>query len=293
MAPTRFSIVLDNPVGAYFPGQTITGKVILVLDQEKNSQGLKLKLNGEAEVKWQEGIQGQSGSKGFHEKESYFHTKIVLLGDERATTDISIPAGHHEYPFSFELPLSLPSSFESPFGHVRYDIEAVVKRSWKFDYSTKLMFTVNALVDLNLRAPLAEPREVTKEKSICCLCCKEGPISMRIEMPRTGYVPGDVIKFSVASENSSSRPIAAIVVYFIREIYYRAQGRAKSVQEEIVKKRGPEVQPFLSESWAEEIHIPPVPPSDLGGCKIIEIVYMLKVTACIINTNIQSMRSCI
>lgn len=212
--------------------------------------GLKLKFNGIAEVAWQE-THGQGGSKGYHAKESYFHTKLVLVGDGKSinsivylcvylwlviyrnfykngrlnilnyflserNSDVSIPAGNHEYPFSFQLPLNLPSSFEGEFGRVRYDIEAVVKRSWKFDYNTKVIFTVNALVDLNLQPVYMEKRDVSKEKSICCLCCKEGPISMKVEMPRTGYVPGEYVKFSVHSSNSSSRPVSAIVAYFIR-----------------------------------------------------------------------------
>lgn len=131
-------------------------------------------------------------------------------------SDVTVPAGRHEYPFTFQLPENLPSSFESPFGHVRYVIEAIVKRSWKFDYTTKILFTVNALVDLNLQRVYMEPREALKEKSILCLCCKEGPISMKVQLPRTAYVPGEYIKFSVYSSNSSSRPVSSIVVYFIR-----------------------------------------------------------------------------
>lgn len=129
---------------------------------------------------------------------------------------MTIPTGEHEYPFTFQLATNLPSSFETPCGFVRYNIEAIVKRSWKFDYCARTTFTVNALVDLNLQTVFMEPRETFKEKSICCLCCKEGPISMRVEMPRTGYVPGESVTFSVHSSNCSSRPVTAIVVYFIR-----------------------------------------------------------------------------
>lgn len=202
---------------------------------------MRLKINGEAEVDWQES-QGQSGSKGFQAKETYFRSKIIILGDGKSlylcketrkrfkhfkilfipekNSDIVIPAGTHEYPFTFELPENLPSSFEGPFGHVRYDIEGVVKRSWKFDYNTKILFTVNALVDLNLQRLYLEPIDSLKEKSIMCLCCKEGPISMRVEMKRSGYVAGEIINFTVHSSNYSSRPVSAIVVYFLRVKLY-------------------------------------------------------------------------
>ena len=59
------------------------------------------------------------------------------------------PAGQHVYPYQFQLPANLPSSYEASIGRVRYFIECVVDRPWKFDYKAKLPFTVNSIYDLN------------------------------------------------------------------------------------------------------------------------------------------------
>lgn len=57
--------------------------------------------------------------------------------------------GRHQYPFSFVLPTAIPSSFEGAHGHVRYTIRAVFQRPRKFNYESKIPFTVNSPLDLN------------------------------------------------------------------------------------------------------------------------------------------------
>ena len=66
------------------------------------------------------------------------------LGDE-----IILPAGSHAYNFSAQLPESLPSSFESQFGYVRYTVKAIIGIPWKFDQECKSAFTVISPLDLN------------------------------------------------------------------------------------------------------------------------------------------------
>ena len=59
-------------------------------------------------------------------------------------------AGNHRLPFSFILPPTVPSSFESKVGYVRYTAEATMERSWKFNHVTRSAFTVISIVDLNM-----------------------------------------------------------------------------------------------------------------------------------------------
>lgn len=58
-------------------------------------------------------------------------------------------AGYYEYPFSFQLPHQLPTSFEGQHGNVRYFVRAKAERPWAFDYEFKAGFSVNTFVDLN------------------------------------------------------------------------------------------------------------------------------------------------
>jgi hypothetical protein len=79
------------------------------------------------------------------------------MGDENP-----LPAGQHVYPFSFQLPPNLPSSFEGGTGHVRYSIKGTIDKPWKFDHTTKRPLTVLASLDLNTQ-PNAEVSQITKQ----------------------------------------------------------------------------------------------------------------------------------
>ena len=59
------------------------------------------------------------------------------------------PAGQRLYPFSFQLPPNLPSSYEGGIGFVRYLATCNVDVPWGFDIDTKRMFTVSSVFDLN------------------------------------------------------------------------------------------------------------------------------------------------
>lgn len=78
------------------------------------------------------------------------HVLRLAKGDETISGDeVEIPAGSHTYNFSAKLPDSLPSSFESQFGYVRYTVKAILNRPWKFDQECKAAFTVVSPLDLN------------------------------------------------------------------------------------------------------------------------------------------------
>lgn len=74
---------------------------------------------------------------------------IIFSKNVSADSRVQITEGQHTYPFSFQLPHNLPSSFEHNYGHVRYTVKAVIDRPWKFDHQSKCAFTVVAALDLN------------------------------------------------------------------------------------------------------------------------------------------------
>lgn len=56
--------------------------------------------------------------------------------------------GTNNYPVTFMLPPNLPSSFESYYGNIRYNVKAKVDRVGK-DYKVQYPFTVISHLDLN------------------------------------------------------------------------------------------------------------------------------------------------
>lgn len=58
--------------------------------------------------------------------------------------------GEYNFPFQFHTPAqNLPTSVEGNFGHVRYWLKASIDRPWRFDITTKSVFTVIEYVDIN------------------------------------------------------------------------------------------------------------------------------------------------
>lgn len=152
---------------------------------------------------------------------------------------ITLLRGTYCYPFQFQLPENIPSSFEGEYGHVRYTVKATIEKPKRFTHVTKTAFSVIGSLDLNTIPQidvsffsktkwlniwvnswngffysitwfrLQAPAGMTLSKNICCLCCTSGPISALLSLPRRGYVPGDIIPVVVEVENLSRRKIAS------------------------------------------------------------------------------------
>jgi Arrestin (or S-antigen), N-terminal domain len=81
----------------------------------------------------------------------------MKLKIKRFTFDIvtaaGLPAvlmpGDHVFPFMCQLPMDLPSSLESPQGYIRYHAMAIVEGTELDGATAHVMFTVNAIVNLN------------------------------------------------------------------------------------------------------------------------------------------------
>ena len=143
---------------------------------------INLEAKGEARVHWTETRTRTSGSGRnqrthhdtvhFNSDELYYRQRFSLLQQgyhflpsqchlpaefknytfdflETGGESFFLPAGNYQYPFSFQLPFGLPSSFEGELGYVRYTIKIVVHRPWKFNYEAKAAIAVNSIYDLN------------------------------------------------------------------------------------------------------------------------------------------------
>ena len=81
-------------------------------------------------------------------KPAYVLVFVTVPSQGRDNEDLA--AGTHTYPFSFQLPVGVPASFEHPVGRVRYRVQGIVDVLWQFDIKTKTPITVTKALDLNL-----------------------------------------------------------------------------------------------------------------------------------------------
>ena len=282
--PKLFAINLSGNNVVYFAGSNVEGSVSLELSEPKKTQGISIKLSGTAYVHWTERRTTGSGDDRRTETVHYSDTQIIfndvfmqLWGSGRDSHQLA--AGRYEYPFKFQLPsnLVLPTSFESHGGYIRYSLLARIHRSWKFDHTTTRAITINEVVDIN--APqLTVPLSSSNEKTLCCLCCASGPISLSVTIDRGGYCPGESIAISTEAENHSNRRITAVRASLKQTVTYYAIGKQKQESNVIQRIEGPGVNPDSSSNWNNELLPIPATVPSINSCRVLSLSYTLIVT---------------
>lgn len=138
-----------------------------------------------------------------------------IITDDNVTGNSNhLSVGRHTYAFNFVLPTTLPSSLTHKYGQVKYYLEATISRGQgitKPNYTCRLPFTVNAILDLNSEYGAQHETVVSKEKNVCCFCCKSGPVGFEFKVFKCGYVPGEVVKFHADLFNHSTREVNTVV----------------------------------------------------------------------------------
>lgn len=284
MAPTTFLIQFDKPEAIFLPGENVIGTVILDLDKVKHCRDLRIAFKGEAYVHWTESSSttdsmGRDTTETTHysQRERYFDFQQPLIHRPSDVEGLDLPVGRSEYHFTFTLPTNIPCSFEHSVGHIRYTAKAIVDIPWRFDWCAKAAFTVIAPYDLNLMASQCVPVEDETVKNYSCCCFSKGSIYARISIPGLGYVPGQTVDVNVSFDvKSSSVYVTRVSIKLEQVITFHAESRTKT--ERITLQNGQSSNELgKSEQIALKLYIPPVPPSNLLHCKIIEMIYQIRV----------------
>jgi len=276
-----FQVILDNPVKVYFAGQPVSGRVLVNVSEPKKMKCLKVQMVGRGEVHWDESetrsvtVNGETRNetitRDYRASESYLDQEAVLFHGP------SLPPGTHLFPFTFLLPASLPSSYESRIGHVRYFIKADIVRDWRWNHKTKQHVTVNGILDLNLFPSTLQAGSSHDYKTLCCLCCRSGPISALIATNRTGFVPGELIGFSAEVDNQSTREMSGSFLNLVEVVTYRTSQKNKTEQRVVAEIRRGRIGPGCQDMWeGVTMRVPALPPTNLAGpCNIISVQYKL------------------
>ena len=60
-------------------------------------------------------------------------------------------------------------------------------------------------------------------KSLCCLCCKSGPISVTMSLDRSGFVPGEKLTLNAEVDNKSNKTMTRSEVKLLQTTIFRAR----------------------------------------------------------------------
>ena len=102
------------------------------------------------------------------------------------------------------------------------------------DKKKKQFITVNTLVDLNGMPHIKEPITRNNTKTFGCCCWITDPLSQTVNLPRTGYAPGESIPVNAEIENLSDKEMNKTQAILIQEVaFHSSRGKTKSIERKI------------------------------------------------------------
>ncbi|VDM42165.1 unnamed protein product [Toxocara canis] len=309
---------MDNHFGVFVPGNRVSGVVQLTLSVPIRANELRIGVYGKARTSWmvmQNSLTQYISEQGVgcdmipYESEEVYLCGETELWASANNADEELPSGTHTFPFSFDLPLHCPPSFEGTAGYVRYYCKALLDRPWKFDQTTKCVFTVIPTVDLNQLPTVSLPIEVRQCGQVGLSCIKQRRIDLRMSISKSGHVPGEFIMVTLRIFNGSSNTIRRLDVRLLENASYTA-----------CMKRGyihPETAPFrqtierryhtrilchltqdlsikrgCSSAYMKSIRIPPTAPT-FNNCPIIQVEYFLQAQITVKGDQLPTYEDCV
>ncbi|XP_018013961.1 arrestin domain-containing protein 17-like [Hyalella azteca] len=196
MGIENISIVPEPHKQVYFPGQEVKGYVLVVCSSATRCRAVDINFSGNARVSWAEG--GGEHTVRYEASEPYFNFRTNLFVPDSTGR---LPAGNHVWPFKFELPLNIPSSFEGEIGYIRYCIKTTARVFLGFNKEVEVYISVNCPFDLNSSSSAQAPLEIRTSGTSCCL---KGIVNILLMGERSGAAVGEPYKQVIYTSTSKS-----------------------------------------------------------------------------------------
>ncbi|KAM7360123.1 arrestin domain-containing protein 17-like isoform 2-T2 [Cochliomyia hominivorax] len=273
----------NNPEATFYAGQMIMGKVTLTADKIKQVKAVNLKITGIACTRWTEKGSKDKGDTTYSGQVDYMNTLTYLLAPNVSDQAVVIEPGIHTFSFACHIPVNCPSSFECSHGSIRYIVQVALIRPWKFDQTFIKPITVLSIKNLNFDSPLLKlPVKSDITKVFCCGPCKSDPLQINVELPQTGYVPGQLIPVNILITNETNARVNEICVRLVMIITLFSTHpltKSKTETRTVSKLIGDPVLRHTKKQFHYLLPVPATPPSDTTLCKIIQIAYRVEVEA--------------
>ena len=103
-----------------------------------------------------------------------------------------MPIGKTEYDFEFDLPLDGKTYFNPNTNtEIKYICKVSVDIPMGVDGEGSGEIFVSAVKDLNDYKETLKVAEAQDEETLGCCCFAQGPISINVNMAKSGFVPGE------------------------------------------------------------------------------------------------------
>lgn len=217
-------------------------------------------------------------SRHFTARQDYLNSLTYLVGGASNGPSVNVPQGTHVYKFTCVLPDNLPTSFEGQYGHIRYTATILVERPTQKNTTYREAFTVLRHVNLNDDPSLKIPKKLELSKTFGWWVFKSDPLNIVVEIPCTGFVPGQAIPVTVRWDNSSNASIHGVRIKLFKNEEYQATDpyeKKRTDQQSVVKVENRDMHKQGQVRFERNLTIPAVPPNSVSP--LIKISYELVV----------------
>jgi hypothetical protein len=261
----------------YFPGSEVKGTVVVDVDKPDELDSIAVKLIGKAEAEWKEefGAGEDRTEKEYENSVTYFKKKYVLWSKDDSS---ELSVGEHTFSFEHQLSEGIPPSFKGEHGKVEYEVKAKIHQDGP-NPKAKKHITVRERPDLLQQC--LEPKTFEEAGRVNFLCFNFGSMSMKCDIPRTGYSPGESIPISVYLENLTTKVINIEASLKRKDTYTEHEvGFHKITRDEVNSLESPPIQPGEVTTFeGQSLQISPDTPATLRSCKFISVEYTLVINA--------------
>ncbi|TMW45821.1 hypothetical protein DOY81_009102 [Sarcophaga bullata] len=271
--PSVCHFVLNKPNATYIGGEIISGTIQLNTTSAKDVREVNIIFLGESKVKWKE-MQSKH-NQTYRGHELHIADKTLVHGEG------ILPAGTHTYSFNITLPTECPSSIETKYGRVRYEIILKLDHTFGFDNAFKQQITVLKPVDLNLNPSYKLPLSC-EDINIDCWPCSSGTVGCSLEIPFGAYVPGQLVKYTLIINNQSHSDTYGYCYEFKKKITYTAtefSSKEKKYKRKVLitKHFNDQCIRYTNRCFEGDFTIPSIP-STTDSKNILCVEYSFKVT---------------
>lgn len=276
----EFDIRLEKEM--FYAGETLVGHVVLDTVENFKLRAIRVGLRGKSHAEWKVVV---SGDRRTVKDDQYFiDDRAIIWGKEKPEGNVPIlPRGMHTFPFRFQLPeSSLPCSFESKAGTIRYYVKVTIDIPYASPPQGMKYFTIIGPHIDCMDEQYLKPMYGQDKRATCCLCCKRGPVNIRTQLERSAYCSGESIKLKADIDNQSEED-ARIKVKLMQYVEYFIDhgvlGISKDLNHVVLEYKGDPVHPHTRSKFdsTSSLVVPVMPPTLVGVCRLVQIYYVLKV----------------
>ncbi|GAB6018974.1 hypothetical protein CHUAL_000614 [Chamberlinius hualienensis] len=265
-------------------GRLLRGNVSITHNLTLQIKEIKVTCLGKGQINWI-----QNGVQKYFKTETYINKMVVVI-DHPSDNGIFLSPGNTEFPFEFELPRDIPSSFKTWSCSVKYyciaSITLVTGNLKLVTYIKKRRFHVNGDYDISHIQDANEPAYFSGEKVMTKFmgCWLAGCISTTMTINKKVYSVGENIGLVVNIVNKTNTFINLFEAQLIRVTTFTDSERRKiadnfpqticCIQNQVSQR------PRSIGIAKTKLRIPiKIPPTDLGsGCMLFNVSYFIKLT---------------